>query len=611
MKKKSDVLKSHLSHSKNFFELRISCGDFYLREDISWDEDARYCRDLLDVEFEHLDEKIETFKVFMEYTAPEEEDIKLIKKNKLSSYEINEDVHLFNVIIFDFDQKEKTLRICDDFWMGNENLVIKIIKSLKNLKKITFEGRNFKNKKNGMSLADDGMDDELIRHHYNNNSWEDEMFLDPAEDKDDLEQLVRLKKEIGSDVEIDFNFLSDASLDLLKKINFFKDETTIYDYILTKTLIKSGLQCQKKLWLDFHEPEKEDNNTSIYSGNIFGKKLRELDKSGLDLSKLQNEEALEETKKALKSKECKIIYEGAFIFHDTLIRPDVLKRSKDGWELWEAKAVKVEDETPENIKEIFIKDIAIQYYIVSSCDVNITNAKLVCIDDKFIYQGDKNYKNLIKEIDVTEFVKQKSKEVYQDIENFKPLASTSTDCPDCPIGKQCNDPYPCIYIPSCEAELEKNDLVDYKVLPNIRKKELKNYIEENNITTNIQDIPSNLLNDQQKIIRDCHLKNTEYFHPELKNILSKYEWPFYFMDFETIQQFVPIIKETKSHEVLPFQWSVHKWVSIEKNLKVDEGSYFLDFAAADIESKFVESLLKALEKKGSIFVHNQSTEINV
>jgi len=290
--KKGHVLKSSLSHTKNFFELRINCGDLYLREDISWDEDIKYCRDLLHLEFENLDEKLETCKVFMEYTAPEEEDISLIKKNKLSSYEINEDIHLFKVTIFDFDQKEKILQICDDFFMGNEDLVIKIIKSLKNLKKITFIGRNFENKKDGMLIADNGMDDELIRHHYNNPSWEDEMFLDPAKDKDDLEQLVKLKKEIGSDIEIDFNFLSDASLDLLKKINFFKDETSIYDYILTKTLIKSGLQCQKKLWLDFHEPEKEDNNTSIYSGNIFGKKLRELDKSGLDLSKLQNEEAL-------------------------------------------------------------------------------------------------------------------------------------------------------------------------------------------------------------------------------------------------------------------------------------------------------------------------------
>ena len=221
MKKKRDVLKSHLSHAKNFFELRISCGDFYLRNDISWDEDIRYCRDLLDVEFEHLDEKFETFKVFMEYTAPEEEDIVLIKKNKLSAYEINEDIHLFKVIIFDFDQKEKTLQICDDFWMGNEDLVIKITKSLKNLKKINFIGKNFTNK-DEMHIADDGMDDELIRHYYNNPRWEDEMFLDPAEDKDDLEWLIKLRKEIGSEVDIDFVFLPDDSLDLLKESKIIK-----------------------------------------------------------------------------------------------------------------------------------------------------------------------------------------------------------------------------------------------------------------------------------------------------------------------------------------------------------------------------------------------------
>lgn len=221
MKKKSNTLKSFLSHSKNHFKLRISCGDFYLREDISWEEDIRYCRDLLNFEFKHLDEKLESFKVFMEYTAPKEEDINLIKKNKLSAYKINEDIHLFKVIIFDFDQKEKTLHICDDFWMGHEDLVIKITKSLKNLKKINFIGKNFTNK-DEMHIADDGMDDELIRHYYNNPRWEDEMFLDPAEDKDDLEQLVRLKKEIGSDVEIDFVYLSDDSLNLLKENKIIK-----------------------------------------------------------------------------------------------------------------------------------------------------------------------------------------------------------------------------------------------------------------------------------------------------------------------------------------------------------------------------------------------------
>jgi len=31
------------------------------------------------------------------------------------------------------------------------------------------------------------------------------------------------------------------------------------NYILTKTKITSGLQCQKKLWFDCHDPIKKDN----------------------------------------------------------------------------------------------------------------------------------------------------------------------------------------------------------------------------------------------------------------------------------------------------------------------------------------------------------------
>ena len=36
------------------------------------------------------------------------------------------------------------------------------------------------------------------------------------------------------------------------------------------------------------------------------------------------------------------------------------------------------------------------------------------------------------------------------------------------------------------------------------------------------------------------------------------------MDFETVQQGVPIIKGTQPNYALPFQWSVHKLESIDK-----------------------------------------------
>ena len=82
------------------------------------------------------------------------------------------------------------------------------------------------------------------------------------------------------------------------------------------------------------------------------------------------------------------------------------------------------------------------------------------------------------------------------------------------------------------------------------------------------------------------------------------------MDFETIMQGVPLIKGTKPYEAVPFQWSVHKWLSKDK--PVDSGKSFLKFDDQDIERKFIETLIKAVGDKGTIFAHNaKATEIKI
>ena len=389
-------------------------------------------------------------------------------------------------------------------------------------------------------------------------------------------------------------------------------------YILTKTLINNGIKCPKRLWLDFNERKKTDLTSQIYAGNRFGEKLRDLDTSGLDLSKFKKDqellEAFNKTRKAIKDK-CEKIYEGVFIFNDTLVRPDVLKKSKDGWELWEGKIKKIN--SLEEIGETHLMDIAIQYHILSSCDINITCAKLIYPDGEFIYQGDGNYENLIKSFDVTKLIQDKCKEVPQHIENFKKLASPSVDCPDISMEKKrCEEPYKCPYLSVCETEKKNNsDLVDLSFLPSQKKPDLIDYIKNNNIKK-IKDIPVDdkklkLLTPTQKKILKYHKDGKEHFDSELKNILKKCEWPFYFMDFEFVTQYVPIIKKTTPHLNLPFQWSVHKWDNIEKELKIKDGSSFLDFAPHDIELKFLESLLKSLGNKGSIFVYNKTAEEGV
>jgi hypothetical protein len=76
-------------------------------------------------------------------------------------------------------------------------------------------------------------------------------------------------------------------------------------------------------------------------------------------------------------------------------------------------------------------------------------------------------------------------------------------------------------------------------------------------------------------------------------------------------QTVPIIKDTRPNDRLPFQWSVHKWTNIDEEIKIDEGSSFLKFDNQDIENEFLISLIKVLEDKGTIFVHNASFEISL
>jgi hypothetical protein len=60
-------------------------------------------------------------------------------------------------------------------------------------------------------------DDDYIRNNCNNPNWENSMSIEPSEDKDSLEQLVLLKKDVGNNVKINFESLLDESEKLVKQ----------------------------------------------------------------------------------------------------------------------------------------------------------------------------------------------------------------------------------------------------------------------------------------------------------------------------------------------------------------------------------------------------------
>ena len=205
------MLKSSLNESTGVYQLKIDCGDLYLRENVSFDDDCDYCFDILKLDLSESKELLETLEVHLNYTVP---------YKKLNGYENRDNDHLFRVDILKFNQTDKTLYICENFWVGYEQTFKKIIKNLKNLEKICFTGRHFLDN-DGTSLADID-DDEFIRKQLNNPKWVDEVMLDPAEDKDDLDQLIALRKEINPKIDIEFLALTDDSEKILKDKGIIK-----------------------------------------------------------------------------------------------------------------------------------------------------------------------------------------------------------------------------------------------------------------------------------------------------------------------------------------------------------------------------------------------------
>ena len=387
-----------------------------------------------------------------------------------------------------------------------------------------------------------------------------------------------------------------------------------YNY-LTKSKITSGLQCQKKLWFDVHNPIKKDKAV-FYGGNRFGEQvIKNYSKDNLKTLNLRGVWAnpVEKTQNAIKSKNIDIIFEAAFEYENTQVRTDVLLKNKDGWELLEAKS-------STKLKPEHIPDISIQSYIVrkslNQIGEELNKIKLIHINANFIYKKKGDYEDLINDDnELTSNVVEEDISSY--VKELLPITSKEAECPKINPGDHCTKPYVCDYIERCKAPQNKSNVISFSILPYIGKdKKLIEYMK-NQKTEDLQKVPISFFKDRKdyalgyhQIIQTAHKKNKIWINPNLKNVLKDFKFPMYFMDFETIGQVVPIIKGTKPYYPLPFQWSVHKWPSKDK--PVDNGKSFLKFDDQDIERQFIETLIKAVGYTGTILAHNaKGTEIKI
>jgi hypothetical protein len=336
------------------------------------------------------------------------------------------------------------------------------------------------------------------------------------------------------------------------------NKTVVPKHTLSKSTFMRGCQCTKSLWLHKHMPHLKDEmseaQANIFSsGTNVGELARDLFPGGVDASPAtayEYQQSVADTAAYIAAGH-KIIYEAAFQFDGILAAIDILVQHRGRWHAYEVKS-------STKVKEQFVQDAALQYYVITQSGLNLHDISLVHINNSYVRRGDLDLQNLFSRTSLKKEVAELQSFIHDKAKELKKILALK-NMPAMDAGKQCTKPYTCDFYGHCWKDVaqEIGDEIE-----NIDKAALKSFI-----------------------------KGLQY--------------PLYFMDFETVMVAVPEWDGHWPYRQVPFQFSVH--VQQKPGAKLQHIAYLAN-VDCDPCPHFVEQLIKAVGKEGSVLVYNQTFE---
>lgn len=370
---------------------------------------------------------------------------------------------------------------------------------------------------------------------------------------------------------------------------------------LSKSLYIKGLQCHKALWLQKFQPELQDEisesqQAAFDSGTEVGILARGLFPGGLLIpyDELTYAEQLTMTKNAI-SEGVPTIYEATFSNDDTFIKADILHKIDNGWELYEVKS-------STGMKEQYLDDIAVQYYVITGIGLNLSKACLVYINTEYVRSGDIDPQKLFSTLDVTEEVKAVQPEVVANIQAMRSMLQA--DIPNIDIGKYCDEPYTCSFKGHCWSHMPSPSVFDYK-----DKGKPNGFALYQQGIVKMEDVPPAFLGWRQKLQLDGLVYQKNHVDIDVvRKFIESLWYPLCFMDFETTFMFpIPMYDGIRPYQQVPFQFSAHVLHEPEGELEHHE---FLADGATNPQKEFLERLLAIVPKNACVLVWNQGFEIS-
>ncbi|MFG5140377.1 DUF2779 domain-containing protein [Campylobacter lari] len=372
----------------------------------------------------------------------------------------------------------------------------------------------------------------------------------------------------------------------------------------SKSRYTRGTQCAKSLWLKTYKDEvlstPENTSDKFKTGNKVGELACELFPNGvkIEFEGSSFDEKYEQTKKLLENNQ-EVIYEATFCYDGILIMIDILQNTKDGLIINEVKS-------STSLKDVYIDDCALQYYVLSNLNYKIKQVNLIHLNNEY-YRGDfLDINQLFKFNDITDKVIQNQEEVRKNLKYFEEILSKNEE-PNIDIGTHCFDPYECDGYEYCW--VKQRNLCENENVFNISRLNANKKFEpyQKNII-NFKDIKDpSIFNENQQIQIKASLNKEIYINKEnIKKFLDTLTYPVYHLDFETFMQAIPEYKGIRPYMQIPFQYSLH--IDYKDKLEHKE---FLSECGIDPRYELVRNLINDIPKDVCVLSYNASFEKGV
>ena len=370
---------------------------------------------------------------------------------------------------------------------------------------------------------------------------------------------------------------------------------------LSKSGYCSCVQCEKILWLREYKKDvlkDESNDAILETGKKVGEFAKRLFGDHIDIPYDKNRsKMIEKTETAMQNKP-NVITEASFAYNNNFCSVDILKNDSDGVEIYEVKS-------STEIKDIYLDDVAYQYFVLSNLGLNVKKASIVYINNEYVRGKELDINQLFNIEDVSDIARQKQDEIQTNIEMINSFMDEygKDNEPDRDLGLHCFNPYLCDFWNYCTRDLPKPNVFD---VGGMRKsKKIEKYSEGK---VSFEDLENEKLNPKysQQIDFELNSREPKINKSAIKDLLDSLNYPLYFIDYESCQYAIPEYEGTKPYQQIPFQYSLH--IKMDEDTPMEHREFLAEADDDNLIRTFAESMIGDMPDNGSVIVYNKGFE---